>query len=77
MVRSCSTRAPRGRESRLVTNGGRILAVTGLGPTVGRAREVAYEAVGRVRFDGMRFRSDIAGPRRRARPSPSTSRPEA
>jgi len=45
---------------RLVTNGGRILAITGLGPTVGRARELAYEGAGRVRFEGMRFRSDIA-----------------
>jgi phosphoribosylamine--glycine ligase len=46
---------------RLVTNGGRILGITGLGPTVGRAREAAYEGMGRVRFEGMRFRSDIAG----------------
>jgi len=45
---------------RLVTNGGRILAVTGLGETVAAARVAAYEAVGRVRFAGMRSRSDIA-----------------
>jgi len=45
---------------RLVTNGGRVLAVTGVGETVGRAREAAYEAAGRVRFAGMRCRSDIA-----------------
>jgi phosphoribosylamine---glycine ligase len=45
---------------RLVTNGGRILAVTGLGETIGAAREVAYEAAGRIRFEGVRFRSDIA-----------------
>ncbi len=45
---------------RLVTNGGRILAVTGLGKTVARARDVAYEAAGRIRFAGMRYRSDIA-----------------
>jgi phosphoribosylamine---glycine ligase len=45
---------------RLVTNGGRILAVTGLGETIGAARDVAYEAAGRIRFEGVRFRSDIA-----------------
>jgi phosphoribosylamine---glycine ligase len=45
---------------RLVTNGGRILAVTGVGETMAAARSVAYEAAGRIGFQGMRFRSDIA-----------------
>jgi phosphoribosylamine---glycine ligase len=45
---------------RLVTNGGRILNVTGVGGTVGEAREAAYVAVDRIAFAGMRFRSDIA-----------------
>ena len=45
---------------RLVTNGGRILAVTGSGPSVSDARSAAYEAAGRISFPGMRFRSDIA-----------------
>jgi phosphoribosylamine---glycine ligase len=45
---------------RLVTNGGRILAVTGAGASVSDARDVAYRAVERIGFDGMRFRSDIA-----------------
>jgi phosphoribosylamine---glycine ligase len=45
---------------RLVTNGGRILAVTGFGPSVGDARDVAYRAVERIGFEGMRFRTDIA-----------------
>jgi phosphoribosylamine--glycine ligase len=45
---------------RLVTNGGRILAVTGVGPTVGDARDVAYRGAERIGFAGMRFRSDIA-----------------
>jgi phosphoribosylamine---glycine ligase len=45
---------------RLVTNGGRILAVTGVGPSVGGARDVAYRAVERIGFEGMRFRTDIA-----------------
>ena len=48
------------RDDRLVTNGGRILAVTGVGDDVAGARAVAYEAVARISFAGMRFRSDIA-----------------
>jgi len=45
---------------RLVTNGGRILAVTGRGPSIADARAAAYDAVGQISFPGMRFRSDIA-----------------
>jgi phosphoribosylamine---glycine ligase len=45
---------------RIVTNGGRILNVTGVGRTVGEARERAYAAVDRISFPGMQFRSDIA-----------------
>jgi len=48
------------RNGRLVTNGGRILSVTALGPTVAEARQRAYEAVGKVSFEGARFRTDIA-----------------
>jgi phosphoribosylamine--glycine ligase len=44
----------------LVTNGGRILSVTALGPTVAEARARAYDAVEAVGFAGMRFRRDIA-----------------
>jgi phosphoribosylamine--glycine ligase len=45
---------------RLVTNGGRILAVTGLGETVGSARAAAYDAAGLIAFEGARRRDDIA-----------------
>ena len=48
------------REGRLVTNGGRVLAVTATGEDVGAARATAYEAVDRISFAGMRFRTDIA-----------------
>ena len=47
-------------DGRLVTNGGRILNVVGLGETVEAARTAAYEAVGHIDFAGMRYRSDIA-----------------
>jgi len=48
------------REGTLVTNGGRILSLTALGPTLREARERAYAAVERVSFEGMRYRTDIA-----------------
>jgi phosphoribosylamine--glycine ligase len=45
---------------RLVTNGGRVLAVTATGDDVGSARTRAYEAASRISFAGMRYRRDIA-----------------
>jgi phosphoribosylamine--glycine ligase len=48
------------REGRVVTSGGRVLAVSGLGPTAAAARATAYESLHRISFDGMRFRTDIA-----------------
>jgi len=48
------------RGDQLVTNGGRILNVTGLGGTLGEARERAYAAVDRIQFEGAHYRRDIA-----------------
>jgi phosphoribosylamine--glycine ligase len=48
------------RGGELVANGGRILDVTGLGPTLAEARSAAYDACERISFDGMRLRRDIA-----------------
>ena len=45
---------------RLVTNGGRVLGVTGLGETIAAARTAAYDAADRIEFDGARRREDIA-----------------
>ena len=45
---------------RLVTNGGRILGVTGLGDTIPAARDAAYAAVDAITFAGARYRHDIA-----------------
>jgi phosphoribosylamine--glycine ligase len=47
------------RDGTVVTNGGRILSVTGIGTDVAQARERAYDAVGRLSFEGMLFRRDI------------------
>ena len=46
--------------NQLVTNGGRILGVTGLGETVADARAAAYAASDLVEFAGVRRRDDIA-----------------
>jgi phosphoribosylamine--glycine ligase len=43
----------------IVTNGGRVLCVTALGDSLRVARTRAYEAIERIRFDGMQFRRDI------------------
>jgi len=48
------------RDGRILTNGGRILDVTGIGATVSEARERAYAAAELIEFDGVRYRGDIA-----------------
>jgi phosphoribosylamine---glycine ligase len=42
------------------TAGGRVLAITALGSTVGAARACAYEAVSRIHFENCHYRRDIA-----------------
>jgi phosphoribosylamine--glycine ligase len=48
------------RDGQIVTNGGRILSVTGTGDSVEEARAAAYRAVELVSFEGARYRRDIA-----------------
>ena len=48
------------RDGRVVTSGGRVLAVTALGRTMQAARTTAYEACSRIHFDGAQYRRDIA-----------------
>ena len=47
------------REGELVTNGGRVLGVTANGPTLQLAIERAYEAAGKIHFEGIHYRRDI------------------
>ncbi len=47
-------------EDELITAGGRVLAVTGYGRDLARARKLAYAGVGEIAFDGARCRTDIA-----------------
>jgi phosphoribosylamine--glycine ligase len=44
----------------LVTAGGRVLAVTGTGPTVAAARDRAYQAAALLSWPGLYHRTDIA-----------------
>ena len=48
------------RDGQLVTSGGRILNVTGLGDSLEEARTRAYEGCERISFRGARYRRDIA-----------------
>jgi phosphoribosylamine--glycine ligase len=45
---------------RVVSAGGRVLAVTALGTNLSDARESAYEALGRIELTGAHYRTDIA-----------------
>jgi phosphoribosylamine---glycine ligase len=46
-------------EGQLVTDGGRVLAVTALGDTIADAQLRAYQAMQKIHFDGMHYRRDI------------------
>ncbi len=52
----------RADDSRILTSGGRVLAITALGENLVQARERAYTAVGKISFEGAHFRRDIALP---------------
>jgi phosphoribosylamine--glycine ligase len=47
-------------DDKIVTAGGRVLNITGIGATVAEARERAYAAAERVEFEGKQMRHDIA-----------------
>ncbi|HYM14788.1 MAG TPA: phosphoribosylamine--glycine ligase [Dehalococcoidia bacterium] len=57
LVFHAGTRRTDGR--RVVTSGGRVLAVTALGDTIAAAREKAYRNAARIRFEGIHYRRDI------------------
>jgi phosphoribosylamine--glycine ligase len=45
----------------IVTNGGRVLGVTAAAASLDAALAAAYEAAGKIHFEGMHYRKDIAG----------------
>jgi len=48
------------QDGKIVTSGGRVLAITALGESVTEARERAYSAISQIHFEGCHFRRDIA-----------------
>jgi phosphoribosylamine--glycine ligase len=48
------------QDEQIVTAGGRVINVTGLGGTAADARERAYDAAQLISFDGKQMRTDIA-----------------
>ncbi len=46
-------------DGRILTSGGRVLCVTGLGDSPKIAQARAYQGIDAIRFDGMQFRRDI------------------
>lgn len=47
-------------QNEVVTSGGRVLCVVGLGQDTKLAKAKAYEALSKIQFAGMQFRTDIA-----------------
>lgn len=43
----------------IVTNGGRVLGVTGLGESIPKAIDWTYQAVRKIHWEGMHYRTDI------------------
>lgn len=46
-------------DGKILTNGGRVLAVTATGDTLQEALDRAYAGIGKIRFEGMYYRRDI------------------
>lgn len=48
-------------DNRIVTSGGRVLGVTAPGKTLEEARSKVYQAITKIHFEGMHYRTDIGG----------------
>lgn len=51
----------RSEDGKIVVDGGRVVNIVGTGPDVATARSRAYEAVEKVSWPGVQYRTDIAG----------------
>jgi phosphoribosylamine--glycine ligase len=47
------------KNGQMVTNGGRVLGVTGLGEDIPKAIKKTYQAVKRISWNGVHYRTDI------------------
>lgn len=54
------------RNGKVVTDGGRVLGVTGVGATIAAAIDAAYAGAGDINFDGAQYRRDIGARAREA-----------
>jgi phosphoribosylamine--glycine ligase len=57
IIHAGTARSPQGN---LISAGGRVLAVVGLGEEIEGARGQAYESIGQIQLDGSFYRRDIA-----------------
>ena len=48
------------QNGKLVSNGGRIFNVTGIGKNLNEAKSIAYEKINKIKAEGTSFRTDIA-----------------
>jgi len=46
-------------EEDCVTNGGRVLSITGIAENLEKARDKVYDNIQKIKFDGMHYRKDI------------------
>ncbi|GAB4581610.1 MAG: phosphoribosylamine--glycine ligase [Anaerolineales bacterium] len=44
----------------ILTNGGRVLGIAAVAPSMSEARALAYQNITKIQFDGMHYRNDIA-----------------
>ena len=47
-------------DGKILTDGGRVLAVTAIGKTLGEARDKIYKNVSKINFEKIQYRKDIA-----------------
>ncbi|MFH1825176.1 MAG: phosphoribosylamine--glycine ligase [Candidatus Firestonebacteria bacterium] len=48
------------KDGKIVTNGGRVLGVTGIGDNLRQTVDKVYSAIDKIHFDGRHYRKDIA-----------------
>jgi phosphoribosylamine--glycine ligase len=47
------------KDNKVVTSGGRVIAVTSLGDTIEEALEKSYKSINKIQFEKMNYRKDI------------------
>ncbi len=47
------------KENKVVTSGGRVMAITSLGDTIEEALKTSYDSIDKIHFDKMNYRKDI------------------